>query len=249
MEEELKWRCKISRVEQEFVSTSRQAIRVRKLRSGTGTELGCTRPNSLLVAFAQERVSPRPQLQPSKLRTVCRSSKSKSTPLLINLKCRHLAPEVTLPTSPNVTRMSSSSNARGSSRAERRTTTDNGSTQPRDSSGQQGGRSERPDPRRAQSPQPSTSGQSHKRTTSGLQRTNRGVDERRTERVQVTTRETLTSRPRSPERRPGPSVQPPERPRQAEPNRTHSGDPRPRAPKSEVPQGIISFLETILVSI
>jgi hypothetical protein len=34
---------------------------------GTGTELGCTRPNSLLVVFAlerRERVSPRPQLQP-----------------------------------------------------------------------------------------------------------------------------------------------------------------------------------------
>jgi gamma-tubulin complex component 2 len=145
--------------------------------------------------------------------------------------------------------MSSSSNARGSSRAERRTTTDNGTAQARDSSSQQGGRVERPDPRRAESPQPSTSGQSHRRTASGIQRTNRGVEERRTERVQVTTRETLTSRPRSPERRPGPSVQPPERPRQAEPNRAYSGDPRPRPAKSEVPQGIISFLETIAVPI
>jgi hypothetical protein len=237
-----------------MIPASRQAIKVRSSQgqAGQGLELGCTRPNSPLVAFALERVSPRPHLPASKSRTVlylCRSSKSKSTPLLINLKCHHLAPEVTRPTSPNVTRMSSSSNARGSSRAERRTTTDNGSAQPRDSSGQQGGRSERPDPRRAQSPQPSTAGQSHKRTASGLQRTNRVVDERRTERVQVTTRETLTSRPRSPERRPGPLMQQPERPRQAEPNRTHSGDPRPRAPKSEVPQGIISFLEAILVSI
>jgi len=131
--------------------------------------------------------------------------------------------------------MSSSSNARGSLRAERRTTTDNGSAQPRDPSGQQGGRSERPDPRRAQSPQPSTSGQSHKRTTSGLQRTNRGVDERRTERVQVTTRETLTSRLRSPERRPGPqcshqNVQ--GKQNQIEPIL----GPSSRAPKSEVPK-------------
>ncbi|KAE9363043.1 hypothetical protein N431DRAFT_498845 [Stipitochalara longipes BDJ] len=128
--------------------------------------------------------------------------------------------------------MSSSSTARVSSRAERRTTNDNGSAQPRAPSGQTGGRGERLDPRRTQSPQPSTAGTSHKRTASGSQRTNRGVEERRTERVQITTRETLT-RTRSPERHAAPSAPVPERQRPAEPNRAYSGDPRPKASKPD----------------
>lgn len=131
--------------------------------------------------------------------------------------------------------MSSSSTARVSSRAERRTTNDNGSAQPRAPSGQTGTRGERVDPRRTQSPQASASGTNHKRTASGSQRTNRGVEERRTERVQVTTRETLTTRTRSPDRRPAPSAQPPERQRPAEPSRAYSGDPRPKSSKPETP--------------
>ncbi|KAL2061840.1 hypothetical protein VTL71DRAFT_7218 [Oculimacula yallundae] len=130
--------------------------------------------------------------------------------------------------------MSSSSHARIPSRSDRRTATDSGSTQPRAPSTQQGGsRSERSDPRRQQSPQPSASGSSHKRTASGVQRTSKGGEERRTERVQVTTRETISSRTRSPERRPG-STQPHERQR-PESSRTHSGDPRPKPAKTEAP--------------
>jgi len=133
--------------------------------------------------------------------------------------------------------MSSSSTARVSSRAERRTTNDNGTAQPRAPSGQTGGRGERLDPRRTQSPQPSTAGPSHKRTASGSQRTNRGVEERRTERVQITTRETLT-RTRSPERNSAPSAPPPERQRPAEPSRAYSGEPRPKPSKPDtLPQG------------
>ncbi len=135
----------------------------------------------------------------------------------------------------NVTVMSSSSTARVSSRAERRTTNDNGSAQPRAPSGQTGNRGERLAPRRTQSPQPSTAGTSHKRTASGAERTNRGLEERRTDRVQVTTRETLTTRTRSPDRRSAPSAQPTERQRPAEPSRAYIGDPRPKASKPEAP--------------
>src|SRR6187399_3233574 len=66
------------------------------------------------------------------------------------------------------------------------------------------GHKERPDPRKhAASPQPPGSGTAHKRSASGnfVRPASRAVDERRTERVQVTTRETLVSRTRSPERR------------------------------------------------
>ncbi|PMD20027.1 hypothetical protein NA56DRAFT_574311 [Hyaloscypha hepaticicola] len=132
--------------------------------------------------------------------------------------------------------MSSSSTARVSSRAERRTTNDDGSAQPRAPSGQTGSKDERLAPRRTQSPQPSVAGTSHKRTASGAQRTNRGLEERRTERVQVTTRETLTTRTRSPDRRSAPSAQPTERQRPAEPSSAYIGDPRPKASKSEAPQ-------------
>ncbi|KAE8447814.1 hypothetical protein EG329_010208 [Mollisiaceae sp. DMI_Dod_QoI] len=129
--------------------------------------------------------------------------------------------------------MSSSSNARVSSRTERRTATDNGNTQPRAPSAQErGGRTERLDP-----PPSTVSGSTHRRIASGSQRTNRNVEERRTERVQVTTRETLTSRTRSPERRPGPSVQQTERPRAPEASRAYSGDSRPRSSKAEAPSG------------
>ncbi|CZR62475.1 probable spindle pole body component 97 [Phialocephala subalpina] len=132
--------------------------------------------------------------------------------------------------------MSSLSNARVSSRTERRTATDNGNTQPRAPSAQQerGNRSERPDPRQTQSPQPPASGTTHRRTASGTQRTNRNVEERRTERVQVTTRETVTSRTRSPER-PRPSAQQTERTRPPEPSRTYSENSRPRSSKAEAP--------------
>ncbi len=147
----------------------------------------------------------------------------------------------------SVTVMSSSSTARVSSRAERRTTNDNGSAQPRAPSGQTGSRDERPAPRRMQSPQPLMAGASHKRTASGAQRTNRDLEERRTERVQVTTRETLTTRIRSPGRRAAPSAQPTDRQRPAEPSRAYIGDPRPKASRSEAHQqskGQVSEIST-----
>jgi gamma-tubulin complex component 2 len=133
-----------------------------------------------------------------------------------------------------VTTMSSASHARVSSRSERRTTNDNGSSR---ASGQPGGsRTERQDPRRPPSPQASASGTTHKRTTSSSQRVKGGVEERRTERVQVTTRETLT-RTRSPERRPQP-LQPQDRAKASEASRAYSADPRPRLSNQETPLGM-----------
>jgi gamma-tubulin complex component 2 len=134
--------------------------------------------------------------------------------------------------------MSSSSNARVSSHAERRTATDNGSVKPRAPSSQQGGnRNDRFDGRRTQSPQPqqSTASGTHRRTASNSQRMRGGVEERRTERVHVTTKETLTSRTRSPERRPA-SMQPQDRPKPSEISKINSGDSRPNS-RTELPQG------------
>ena len=140
------------------------------------------------------------------------------------------------PRFPDVRSMSSASHARVSSRSERRTTNENGSS--RVPSSQQGGsRAERQDPRRPPSPLASSAGNSHRRMASGSQRTKAGVEERRTERVQVTTRETVTARTRSPERRPGPSVQSQERHKTSEASRAYSGDPRPRS-RVEAPQGV-----------
>lgn len=130
----------------------------------------------------------------------------------------------------HVIEMFSSSHSRGPSRTERRTTTDNGPSQPRDSQGRSS-RNEKPDPRRPQSPQPEAS---HRRQQSGSQRTNREIEERQKEKVRITTRETVT-RKRSPERRSAPS-QPTER-QQRPPDlaRAYSGDPRP-SNRSEAPQ-------------
>ena len=135
--------------------------------------------------------------------------------------------------------MSSTSQARVSSRPERRTANDNGSS--RAPSGQQGGgsRTERQDARRPPSPQASAAVTTHRRTASSAQKLKGGVDERRTERVQVTTRETITARTRSPERRPGTSMQPQERPKPSEAGRAYSGDPRLKPSKAEVPLGML----------
>jgi gamma-tubulin complex component 2 len=86
------------------------------------------------------------------------------------------------------------------------------------------------------SPQPSAGGTAHKRVPSGSQRTGRPVEERRTERVQVTTRETITSRTRSPERRPASSIAL-DRSRPTEGIRINSGDPGHKSIKVETPQG------------
>lgn len=101
--------------------------------------------------------------------------------------------------------MSSSSTARVSNQTDRRSTAEASRVS-------NGSKSERQDGRRPRSPQPaSTNNAQHKRVPSGSQRTNRGVEERRTERVHVTTRETITTRARSPERRAPPPAVPSER--------------------------------------
>lgn len=69
------------------------------------------------------------------------------------------------------------------------------------------------------------------------QRNGKNVEERRTERVQVTTRETLTSRARSPDRKPAPPMQQ-ERTKVFEPSKTFSAETRPKSSKSETPQGM-----------
>ncbi|KAK3352326.1 Spc98 family-domain-containing protein [Lasiosphaeria hispida] len=69
---------------------------------------------------------------------------------------------------------------------------------------------------------------SHKRSASGNPRpTSRMVDERRTEKVQVTTRETLVARTRSPVRRSAPD----ERTRAPDLSKQRAPEPRPREPE------------------
>jgi hypothetical protein len=134
---------------------------------------------------------------------------------------------------------SSNNNNRAPSLVERRIANENATARPRDPSGQQGGTRSEKDPRRPQSPQASASGSTHRRAVSSSQRTRGGIEERRTERVQVTTRETLTSRTRSPERRPAPPVQHQERTRPSEVGRSNSGDHRPRPSKTDAIQGTL----------
>lgn len=135
--------------------------------------------------------------------------------------------------------MSSSSHARVNSRSERRTTNDNGASQPRAPAGSQreSSRQEKPDQRRTQSPPASIVSSSQRRAPSGAQRVSRNLEERRTERVQVHTRETVTSRTRSPERRPPPpSQERPERPRPSDQSRSQAGSTRPKS-QNEIPIG------------
>jgi len=139
--------------------------------------------------------------------------------------------------------MSSSSHARVTSRSERRTTTnDNGVSQPRAPAASQretSSRQERIDPRRTQSP-PDSKASTHRRATSGAQRTSKNLEERRTERVQVHTRETITSRTRSPERRPTqqPQQERIERPRPTEQqSRSQVGSNRPKSQAEPPPPG------------
>ena len=99
-------------------------------------------------------------------------------------------------------------------------------------------RSDFSDPRyREASPQPSYAGTSHKRTASGNPRpASRTAEERRTEHIKVTTRETLVTRTKSPDRRNG---QPPkERARAPESGtKTRPVETRTREPKVEAPPG------------
>jgi gamma-tubulin complex component 2 len=90
-----------------------------------------------------------------------------------------------------------------------------------------------------QSPQPLGGPPSHKRMPSGSQRSGRNVEERRTERVQLTTRETLTSRTRSPDRRPGPSVVAAERSKPVGSIKTNNKDTGPKISRGEPAQGML----------
>ncbi|POS86514.1 hypothetical protein EPUL_000550 [Erysiphe pulchra] len=104
---------------------------------------------------------------------------------------------------------------------------------PRPSSQQYGeGKAERVDQRGAQSPQPSIPTNSNKRVSSTHQRSSRATDEKRTERIRVTTTEILSSKTRSPERKSSIMAQT-ERPKPAE-------DSRSRESRSEAPS-IISW--------
>jgi gamma-tubulin complex component 2 len=100
-------------------------------------------------------------------------------------------------------------------------------------SAHEGLRNERSDSvRPGPSPQPPLFSTTHKRSASGNPRpASRAVEERRTERVQVTTKETLVSRTRSPDRR----AVPQERPRATDGFRQKSTEARSREPKVEAP--------------
>jgi len=134
--------------------------------------------------------------------------------------------------------MSSSSNVRATTQTERRSVHDNsGPGKPRIASGSGGSKSERPDGKRSRSPQSSAGGAAHKRMPSGSQRASRNVEERRTERVHVTTRETLTSRVRSPERRPPPSALASERSKPGDSIKSNVSDLGLKSSRTEQIQG------------
>jgi gamma-tubulin complex component 2 len=138
----------------------------------------------------------------------------------------------------HVAAMSSSSTARAATQAERRSVHDNlGPGKPRLASGSGGSKSERPDGKGSHSPQPSAGGVGHKRMPSSSQRASRNVEERRTERVHVTTRETFTSRARSPERRPAPSVLASERSKPGEGLKSNLSDLGLKSSRTEQIQG------------
>jgi len=92
-------------------------------------------------------------------------------------------------------------------------------------------KSERSDSRKyGPSPQAAFAQTSHKRTASGNPRpSSRAVEERRTERVQVTTKETLVSRTRSPERRAAQA----EKARNVDASKQRAPETRPRETRPE----------------
>lgn len=122
-----------------------------------------------------------------------------------------------------------SSQARVSSQSERRS---NDNPRSRPPSALAGTRNERPDVRRRPSPPPGAAESNHRRAQSSSQRSNRGVDERRTERVHISSRETVTSRTRSPDRR-----APTERPRANDTSRSRGEEIPPKASKVETQPG------------
>ncbi|KAI0478789.1 Spc98 family-domain-containing protein [Xylariaceae sp. FL0804] len=94
-------------------------------------------------------------------------------------------------------------------------------------------RASQPDPRRSRSPAPAPTNPAHKRSASGNPRpASRNLDERRTERLTVTTKEKLISRTRSPERR-SKEAAPPERWRPREAAAPRQPETKPRDSKPE----------------
>lgn len=137
--------------------------------------------------------------------------------------------------------MSSSSNARGTAQTERRATYDiSTSAKPQVASGFGGAKTNRTTERGQQSLQAALGGVTHKRIQSGLQRSGRHVEEHMVEKVHVTTRETLTTRTRSPERRHAPSNVPlSERPKPSEGTRSINVDHGLKSSKVDPPIGIL----------
>ncbi|CAJ2513781.1 Uu.00g019000.m01.CDS01 [Anthostomella pinea] len=120
--------------------------------------------------------------------------------------------------------------SRLSNNAERRTTgtADNdGNPKPRaTATGGRASRGSQPDSRSARSPQTGFTNPAHKRTASGNARpASRTTEERRTERLTVTTKEKLTTRTRSPERRSKEAPPPPQ------PKWRPKEQPKPRQPE------------------
>lgn len=132
--------------------------------------------------------------------------------------------------------MSSHARVSSQSERERRPINDNGSgsSRSRPPSALAGTRSERPDIRRRPSPPPGATDSNHRRAQSSSQRNNRGVEERRTERAHVTTRETVTARTRSPDRR-----APAELSRTNDTSRSRGEELPPKASKVETQPGKI----------
>ena len=131
--------------------------------------------------------------------------------------------------------MSSSSNVRTSSHTEQQTTDDKSNLPSKQRHGRRGDHS----PRRQRSPKPAAFATNHRRTASSSQAMNQGVgiEERRTERAQITTKKIMTSRTRSPGRRLEPSsVQQPERQKVSEATRAYLGVPPAQVNKPGVPQ-------------
>ncbi|RKF59749.1 Spindle pole body component alp4 [Erysiphe neolycopersici] len=120
-----------------------------------------------------------------------------------------------------------------SEKIDRKFTNEGDPSHPRPSSQQLGeGKSDREDQHGAQSPQPSITTSSNMRVSSTNQFSSRAIDEKRTERIRISTTEILTSKTRSPERRSSIMAQT-ERPKPSEESRS-------RESRSEAPS-IISW--------
>ncbi|KAI1386258.1 Spc98 family-domain-containing protein [Hypoxylon trugodes] len=101
------------------------------------------------------------------------------------------------------------------------------------------------DQRSTRSPQASHTNPAHKRTASGNPRpASRSTEERRTERVTVTTKEKLISRTRSPERR-SKDAPPPEKWKSKETAKPRPPEPKPKDSKSEAPATIWDPVATL----